>query len=245
MNSLISLDKSTLIQAIPSVITLGNLLLGFFSIILAINGEYRWVVSLIIICMFLDFLDGKAARWLDVASPFGKELDSLSDIVSFGVAPAVLTFMILPYHFYWVVLNLILFLVCGACRLARFNVEGKNQNQFTGFPITTAGGLLALVSYYNNILPPVILFTIIITLSIQMVGCVPFSSLKGSNIQQSHYFKLLSLTFVFLSGVVSILYPFIMAIVLGIYYLSGPVLYFPIVYKKHSQHLLQLARLKF
>ena len=215
--------KYIIVRNIPSVITLSNLVLGFFSIIFAINSQYKVTLTLIIICMFLDFLDGKVARMLGASSSFGKELDSLSDIVSFGVAPAVFTYAILPYNLYWVASILALFLICGVCRLARFNVADNNNFNFTGFPVTTAGGLLALLSFYHEIFPPYIFFIIVVALSISMVSSIPFFSMKKSNNRNTslRYSKWLNLILVGLFGVIVLIYPFVMAITLILYYLSG------------------------
>ncbi|UMZ74248.1 CDP-diacylglycerol--serine O-phosphatidyltransferase [Natranaerofaba carboxydovora] len=215
--------KNIIVRNIPSVITLSNLVLGFFSIIFTINSQYKVTLTLIIICMFLDFLDGKVARILGVSSSFGKELDSLSDVVSFGVAPAVFTYTILPYNAYWVSLILAIYLICGVCRLARFNVSSNNNSNFSGFPITTAGGLLALLSFYYAVFPPSIFFMIVIALSISMVSRIPFFSVKKSKSHNANlrYSKWFSLLLVSLFGVIVLIYPFVMAITLILYYLSG------------------------
>ncbi|RYD04496.1 hypothetical protein N752_14075 [Desulforamulus aquiferis] len=77
---------------IPNLFTLGNLLLGVFALVLALNEEYGRGAIMILLAGVMDYLDGKVARKLQVSSDFGKELDSLADLVSFGVAPAILAY---------------------------------------------------------------------------------------------------------------------------------------------------------
>ena len=83
-----------LTRFIPNLFTLGNLFLGMLAILLAINGKYSSAAIMVIVAMLLDGLDGRVARALDAQSEFGKELDSLSDMVSFGAAPALIIFMV-------------------------------------------------------------------------------------------------------------------------------------------------------
>ncbi|MCL6592814.1 MAG: CDP-diacylglycerol--serine O-phosphatidyltransferase, partial [Alicyclobacillus sp.] len=131
--------------------------------------------------MVLDGMDGRLARWLHAESAFGKELDSLSDIVTFGVAPALIMFeVVLQDEGWagWVVAAL--FPVCGALRLARFNVQTRSTHYFVGLPITAAGGILATMALYKNILIPadIILPLAMLVLSILMVSQVRYPNFK-------------------------------------------------------------------
>ncbi len=216
------------VKAVPNVITFTNLILGFFSIKLAFEGAYKMAVTFIILSMFLDFLDGKAARKLKAVSSLGRELDSLSDIVSFGVAPSILIWIIFPFQPNLLGISLVFFLACGAYRLARFNLKGDKAKKaetdhFSGFPITAAGGLLALMSLYKEILPPTFLFCLIILLSISMVSNIPFISLKYLNKFKTDYipFMLFFATFIF-----SVMQPSILTVILSLYFLSGIFLMF-------------------
>ena len=143
---------------IPSIFTLANLLFGFLALILVIEENYTLAAAMILGSVLMDSLDGKVARRLSVSSDFGKELDSLSDLVSFGVAPAILTYQAIlqplqPEFLRYIGLTTaIVFALCGACRLARFNMLNITTH-FVGVPITFAGGFLALLMLFRNILP--------------------------------------------------------------------------------------------
>lgn len=131
-------------SSIPNIFTFINLSLGIISIILCFEKKIITASLFIILAAFIDRYDGKIARKFNAVSLIGKELDSLSDLVSFGVAPAILAFElslselgIIGYAF------LLVFPICGAFRLARFNVSDF-KNVYTGIPITLAGSFIAL-----------------------------------------------------------------------------------------------------
>ena len=141
-------------RVIPSLFTLGNLLFGFLALVLTMDGKFRVAAGLIILSALMDSMDGKVARKLSVSSDFGKELDSLSDLVSFGVAPAILTYRALLQDQlgYWGMLLAAIFALCGAVRLARFNVLNIST-YFVGVPITFAGGFMALLLLFHGLVP--------------------------------------------------------------------------------------------
>ena len=131
---------------LPNLFTTGNLLCGFSSIIAAINEQYAQAAVIILIAVCLDYLDGKVARMTNSSSAFGLEYDSLADLLSFGMAPGVLLYAWTLRSFGplgW--LAAFLFVICGALRLARFNVQatGVQKHTFTGLPIPAAAGVLA------------------------------------------------------------------------------------------------------
>jgi CDP-diacylglycerol---serine O-phosphatidyltransferase len=160
---------------LPNLMTAGNLIFGFLAVLKIFEGAFQretggenwthtYLVSIYCIlaaCVF-DLLDGRLARLGGKESPFGREFDSLSDIVSFGVAPALLVFKIVLYHIPhqigWLIAGF--YLLCGALRLARFNVAatynlGPGTRNFTGFPIPAAAGLISsitllIISNYRN-----------------------------------------------------------------------------------------------
>ncbi len=135
---------------LPSAVTLMNLGMGVLSLMYAFNHQVRWSAVFVLIAVILDFLDGTMARKLNASSDFGKELDSLADLVSFGVAPVFLVLELLqPFQTPGFLSSLaiatgIFFILCGAYRLARFNVLNISE-YFVGVPITAAGGLVALL----------------------------------------------------------------------------------------------------
>jgi CDP-diacylglycerol--serine O-phosphatidyltransferase len=136
---------------IPNSFTSLSLLLGVASIITSQIGELELAAWIIVWCALLDVLDGLSARLLKATSDFGAEFDSMADLVSFGVAPAVLMLntglQIADIHKespqFWLLLVAIgVFTLCGAMRLARFNLfsDQPSHGWFTGIPITAAGG---------------------------------------------------------------------------------------------------------
>ena len=145
-------------RMIPSIFTLANLLFGFLALIWVIEGNFTLAAVMILLSVLMDSLDGKVARRLSVSSDFGKELDSLSDLVSFGVAPAILTYQAIlqpqqPSYVRYIGLSIAIgFALCGAVRLARFNMLNITTH-FVGVPITFAGGFMALLMLLRNMMP--------------------------------------------------------------------------------------------
>jgi len=126
---------------IPNGLTALNLVLGMFSIMATLQGSFNNAALLIFAAMIADGLDGRVARYMKISGDFGKELDSLCDQVSFGVAPAFLAYVFMLQEFGTVgALIAAAFAVCGALRLARFNVmTGTVKGYFMGLPIPAAG----------------------------------------------------------------------------------------------------------
>jgi len=133
---------------LPSLLTTGNLFCGFLAIILAADARFAEAAVSIFVAMVMDMLDGKVARLTKTTTQFGVEFDSLADVVSFGVAPA---FMLYSFALgrlgrtAW--LGAFLFVICGALRLARFNVHSgvSDRRYFVGLPIPAAAGIVASV----------------------------------------------------------------------------------------------------
>ncbi|WP_291351768.1 CDP-diacylglycerol--serine O-phosphatidyltransferase [Desulfosporosinus sp.] len=161
-------------RMIPSIFTLANLLFGFLALIWVIEGAYTLAAAMILLSVLMDSLDGKVARRLSVSSDFGKELDSLSDLVSFGVAPAILTYqaILYPQSDYVKYAGLVIaavFALCGAVRLARFNMMNITT-YFVGVPITFAGGFMALLMFFRTMLPWYIYLVSMVVLAFLMVS---------------------------------------------------------------------------
>ncbi|GAX89349.1 CDP-diacylglycerol--serine O-phosphatidyltransferase [Effusibacillus lacus] len=178
------------VKALPSAFTLGNLFLGIISIILAFNDEFGLAAILVIVGMLLDGLDGRIARALNATSEFGKELDSLSDVISFGVAPAFIMYGVILHQLGWVGMVITgIFPICGALRLARFNVMAGNPNYFVGLPITAAGGILATMALYQNLIPAskVILPIAMLGLSYLMISRIKYPNFKKVGIPKAAY----------------------------------------------------------
>lgn len=130
---------------IPNAVTALNLVFGMFAIMNSIQGAYTVSALFIIAALVADGADGRTARYFGVSSEFGKELDSLCDLVSFGAAPALLAYVYYLQEFsLFGQLVAVFFAVCGALRLARFNINtGVVKGYFMGLPIPAAGCTVA------------------------------------------------------------------------------------------------------
>jgi len=134
------------IYILPNLFTTANMFCGFFAIIYAIKGEFITSAYAIVAAALFDFFDGRVARMTNTTSHFGAEYDSLSDLVSFGMAPGILMFLwaLQPFgRIGW--LASFVFVACGALRLARFNVQAHiiQRKDFLGLPIPMAAGIVA------------------------------------------------------------------------------------------------------
>jgi len=174
-------------KSIPSLFTIGNLFLGIAAIILVFNNEPEYAAITVIVAMLLDGLDGRVARALNVQSEFGKELDSLSDVISFGVAPAFIMYVVafseLPPAASWIVTAI--FPICGALRLARFNVNAGIPGYFIGLPIPAAGGVLSTLTLFHNNIPVIILVISSLLLSYLMISTVKYPNFKKVGIPKA------------------------------------------------------------
>ena len=160
-------------KMIPSMLTLANLLFGILSLVFTMDGNFKFAAYTIIFAVILDGMDGKVARKLDASSNFGKELDSLCDLVSFGVAPAILIYAAYlhgPYGKFGLAVAL-LFALCGAIRLARFNTLNITTH-FVGVPITVAGGLMGLFAMMGHYLPALFYLIASVVLALLMVSSI-------------------------------------------------------------------------
>lgn len=152
-------------SSIPNSLTFGNLICGVLSIQFTMQQNFKVAAALILLAGVFDRYDGTVARLLGVSSPLGKELDSLADLVSFGVAPSMLIFTLyrlsnLGFIGYG---TLIIFPVAGAFRLARYNSSEFN-NVFTGIPITIAGSIMAIYAIFTENMQPRVTVTVILML---------------------------------------------------------------------------------
>lgn len=176
-----------ILKSIPSLLTVGNLFLGVIAIIMVFNERPQMAAMMVLIAMLLDGVDGRVARALNAQSEFGKELDSLSDVISFGVAPAfimyVVAFQELSPALAWTVTAI--FPICGALRLARFNVITSSVGYFIGLPIPAAGGVLATLALFKDDIPTGVLLASTLLLSFLMVSTVRYPNFKKVGIPRS------------------------------------------------------------
>jgi CDP-diacylglycerol---serine O-phosphatidyltransferase len=193
------------IYLLPALFTLGNMALGFFSMTRTLSRDFIPAATAILIGHLLDVADGRVARWTNTASAFGVELDSLADFLTFCIAPAFMMYeLVLRDVSPWGLPVALLFVVCGALRLARFNLKSHSGEpktpHFVGLPSPAAGGVLAIFALLYTALElerpmrslkmveaqvplfykfvPVIMFT----LAILMVSNVRYSTFKSVNL---------------------------------------------------------------
>jgi len=172
--------KETVKKLIPDFFTLGNLALGVMALFYMLENCYDLSISLIFIAMVLDGIDGKLAVKLNINSERGKQLDSLCDLVSFGVVPAAIFYTVsLKFYGNPGLAAALFFPLAGAWRLARFNLmTSSEKGDFIGLPITIAGGaLVALIlqGFFNNTW---IAFPYILLLSFLMVSKIRYPAMK-------------------------------------------------------------------
>ena len=166
-------------SVVPNIFTLSNLGFGIIAIMMTLNASNSSMDTYKVSCIFIlaaslvDRYDGKVARYLNVSSEIGKELDSLADLVSFGVAPAILVFSLYNFSDFGIIgyLVVLIFPIAGAYRLARYNCASFDGN-YMGIPITLAGVFLALYCLIaiNHISDPILPIIFIFILSFLMVS---------------------------------------------------------------------------
>jgi len=225
----IKMEKGVYI--LPNLFTTGNLFCGFWSIISVFQEHYFYGAVAILLAAIFDVLDGKVARLAGATSKFGIQYDSLADLVSFGIAPAVLAFSwaLRPFgRFGW--FAAFLFVVCGALRLARFNVLSAvgDTKYFKGLPIPAAASMVSLVIllYLRLIetgwIKDIVVLGMIYVLAFLMVSTIRYFSFKELNLARRKPFSIF--IFVVLSMIVIVMEPII--VLFGfvlVYVLSGPV----------------------
>lgn len=178
------------VKSLPNILTVSNLFLGVLAIILAFQGDQYvdYAAITVIIGMLADGLDGRVARMLNAQSEFGKELDSLSDVITFGVAPAFIMYVVVlqDLHLLGIFITAI-FPICGALRLARFNVQAGVPGYFIGLPITAAGGVLATLALYHQVFNVALLAVSMLLLAFLMVSKVKYPNFKKVGIPKAAY----------------------------------------------------------
>ena len=230
-------QKNRGIYILPSIFTTFALFAGFYSIVASINGDYTLAAISIMVAMLWDALDGRVARLTNTQSAFGAEYDSLSDLVSFGVAPALLVYE-------WSLSDLgrigwlaaFIYLTCAALRLARFNIQvgTADKRYFQGLPSPAAAGVIASMiwlkfwnfeyfdigfvslSYYIGI-------AITIICGLLMVSNVRYYSFKEFETKKKASFRFLLLS---VMSLILLLYKPNIVLFTGffIYLLSGPII---------------------
>jgi len=218
------------VYILPNLFTTGNLFCGFWAIISVFQERFFYAAIAILMASVFDVLDGKVARLSGATSKFGIQYDSLADLVSFGIAPAVLAFSwaLRPYgRFGW--LAAFLFVVCGALRLARFNVQASaaEVKYFKGLPIPAAASMIALtILLYlrlieTGLVKDIVILVMIYILAFLMVSNIRYFSFKELDLSRRKPFSIF--IFVILSMIVIIMEPVIVLFAFVLFYvISGP-----------------------
>jgi CDP-diacylglycerol--serine O-phosphatidyltransferase len=181
---------------LPNFITTMSLFCGFYSISFSLKGNYYMAAVLILIAGFIDGVDGRVARMTNSTSEFGKEYDSLSDVIAFGVSPAIMAYLWqLNQYGRFGFIACFLFVACGALRLARFNTDtSHNLTTFTGLPIPIAAAAVTSVVLLSKVvgsIPSLAVLGGMYILSFMMVSTIRFPSFKHISYIKAHPFQLL------------------------------------------------------
>ena len=172
---------------LPSAFTMGSLFFGLYAVVAALRGDFAWAGWFIVYAAILDLLDGRVARFTRTGSAFGAELDSLTDVISFGVAPALIMIQLYFTESDWSWVIGFVYVAAVVVRLARFNVEqgGEARRHFHGLPTPTAGMILATyypfsqTAFFQQYLgdlpwPRIMVLTMVLT-SILMLSHIPYA----------------------------------------------------------------------
>jgi CDP-diacylglycerol--serine O-phosphatidyltransferase len=219
------------VYLLPNLFTTGTLFAGFYSIVASTKGDYQIAAWFILVAAIFDVLDGKVARLTGTTSQFGVEYDSLADLAAFGVAPGLLMYAWALTEFGklgW--LAGFLYVVCGALRLARFNVQVNTveSKRFVGLPIPAAAGMVAscVLLFYRlggeGTIKQVSIVVLIYVLAFLMVSNVRYFSLKDPELFKRQPFGFLVLAIFMIIVVVA--EPSIMLFSFAfLYMISGPI----------------------
>ena len=229
------------IYLLPNLLTTAALFAGFYSIVAAVDGNFQTAGASIFVALLLDGMDGRVARMTNTSTEFGKEFDSLSDMVSFGLAPAIVVYQwgvarLTEWHITWGRLGWLvafLFAVAAAFRLARFNTLAATTDKkyFVGLPSPSAAGVVASfvwvsAKYELTGLPALILaFLVTAMAGAMMVSRLRYYSFKDVNLRRRvscTYLMVIPLVFM----LISVDPPLVLFILFSSFALSGPVLWY-------------------
>jgi CDP-diacylglycerol---serine O-phosphatidyltransferase len=213
---------------LPSLFTVGNIFCGYYAILATMRGNFVPAAHAIGIAIILDVLDGRIARATNSSTGFGLQLDSLADVISFGIAPSVLALVWglsnVDYRLAWIAA--FTFTICGAMRLARFNVQAGNLKHFVGLPIPAGGGAIAAIVHFfanpvHDRLGSNLMVAAVFVLALLMISTIRYSSLKHLTLGKKSHLTVLILALL-LALVVYVSKPTLLALAVA-YVVSGPV----------------------
>ena len=222
------MKRGNLIYILPNLFTASSIFVGVISIVEASKGHFVLSSWLILLALIFDGLDGRIARMTNTTSQFGVEFDSLADIISFGIAPAMLLYFFIGYDFgRFGILVSALYVIFGAIRLARFNISTAktDPNVFIGLPIPTAAIFISMwiLLFHKYTLEnySIVLLFLALGVAILMVSNFRYPSFKKVKLDRPMVFR----TLIILTIVASLLYLFAaegFALIILAYTLYGP-----------------------
>ncbi|MDR2850896.1 MAG: CDP-diacylglycerol--serine O-phosphatidyltransferase [Desulfovibrio sp.] len=235
------------IYLLPNMITTLSMFFGFLSIIWAIQGRYESAGLAVLIAALMDSLDGKVARLTNTTSDFGVQYDSLSDLVAFGLAPAVLLWQWQLKSFDSVgMAAAFIYTACGALRLARFNITtvAASKRFFIGLPIPAGGCTVVCFIFFaapfTDFLQPALPWMSLV-LSVcagtLMISSVRYFSFKEYDVLRAHPLRVMLIFLFLLAFVVS--YPRVMAFLLCLVYIAGGLVYSFVMLPRRNRQLLR------
>ena len=195
------------VYLLPSMFTVGNMFCGYACVVYAMRGEYATAAPFLGVAVVLDMLDGRIARLTGASTPFGLEFDSLADVVSFGLAPAILVFS-------WGLEPLgrlgwtagFIYVTAAAMRLARFNIQsaGADKRYFVGLPTPAAAGVLASTVFaypggLSEFRPAMLALALVLVPAFLMMTTLRFRNINAFNISRRRSY----LTLILIAGVLA------------------------------------------
>ena len=220
------------VYLLPSMFTLANMFSGYACIVYSMRGELEKAAPLIGLAIIVDILDGRVARMTGSTSQFGVEFDSLADVISFGVAPAIMAFQ-------WGLTPLgrlgwaagFVFVAGAAIRLARFNIQTGtvDKKYFVGLPSPAAAAVPATTIFlypegFQSPLPALAVLALVIVPGLLMVSTVRFYSFKTLDLQSRRAYPVLALLALGLAAITAT-YEIMLAVIAYAYLASGPIMW--------------------
>jgi len=226
------------VYLLPNLVTTAALFSGFYGILAGVNGQFENAAIAVFVAMILDGLDGRVARWTNTQSEFGEQYDSLSDLVSFGLAPALIMYLWALVHmrevsvawgkFGW--MAAFIYVACAALRLARFNVqiEEVDKKYFIGLPSPASAGIMVGMIWMLNDLDvsgkaiqiPALIMTVVAGLL--MVSNIKYNSFKDFDVKSKvPHLTILGIVLAF--AFIQVDPPKVLFAIFFIYAMSGPI----------------------
>ncbi len=217
---------------LPNLVTIGSMFAGFYAIIAGLQGQFEHAVIAIFVALIMDGLDGRIARWTHSVSDLGAQLDSLADMISFGVAPAMVMYS-------WSVSVLgkpgwmvaFLYMVCTGLRLARFNSQsqGEDKRYFIGLNTPSAAALVAstiwtfTVNHVDGHTVAIPMAVLLFVLGLLKVSTIRYRSFKDINLRRLRVSFVVILVSMLAFMLISLDPPEMLLAIMSVYALSGPV----------------------